>query len=44
MPGELSGGDKQRLGIVRAIIAKNQRFIDGFEPFSALGCHLSQEW
>ena len=40
-PHELSGGEQQRIGIVRAIIGEPKILIDG-RTFFSLGCHLPQ--
>ena len=40
-PSELSGGEQQRIGIVRAINWRTKDSIDGRALFS-LGCHFSQ--
>ncbi len=41
MPSELAGGEQQRIGIVRAIIAEPKDSIDGRALFS-LECHFPQ--
>ena len=41
MPSELSGGEQQRIGIVRAIIGEPKILLMDEALFS-LGCHLSK--